>query len=65
MKLVIQNRVVRLMAPSNTVDSYSYLKLFELYDIYNYFKFIRMYKIIKAGDEYFGDITNNLLHSTA
>ena len=34
---VIQNRVVRLIAPSNTVDPYSYLKLLKLSDIYNYF----------------------------
>ena len=46
---VIQNRVVRLIAPSNTVDPYSYLKLLKLSDIYNYFVLIKMYKIVKSG----------------
>ena len=53
---VIQNRVVRLIAPSNTVDPYSYLKLLKLSDIYNYFELIKMYKIVKSGDRYIGDI---------
>ena len=53
---VIQNRVVRLIAPSNTVDPYSYLKLLKLSDIYNYFVLIKMYKVVKSGEGYFGDI---------
>ena len=55
---VIQNRVVRLIAPSNTVDPYSFLKLLKLSDIYNFFVLIKMYKIVKSGDGYFGDIIN-------
>ena len=55
---LIQNRVVRLIAPSNTVDPYSYLKLLKLSDIYSYFVLIKMYKVIKSGDGYFGDIIN-------
>ena len=55
---VIQNRVVRLIAPSNTVDPYSYLKLLKLSDEYNYFVLIKMYKVVKSGDGYFGDIIN-------
>ena len=51
---VIQNRA--LIAPSNTVDLYSYLKLLKLSDIYNYFVLIKMYQIVKSGDGYFGDI---------
>ena len=65
---VIQNRVVRLIAPSNTVDPYSYLKFLKLSDIYNYFVLIKMYKIFKSGDRYFGDIidecrANNLYNT--
>ena len=55
---VIQNRVVRLITPSNTVDPYSYLKLLKLSDIYNYFVLIKIYKVVKSGDGYFGDIIN-------
>ena len=45
----IQNRVVRLIAPSDTVDRYSYFKLLKLSDMYNYVMFIKMYKIVKSG----------------
>ena len=61
---VIQNRVIRLIAPSNTADPYSYLKLLKLSDIYIYiyiyiynsFVLIKMYKTGKSGVGYFGDI---------
>ena len=33
-------------------------KLLKLSDIYNYFVLIKMYKIVKSGDGYFGDIIN-------
>ena len=60
---VIQNRAVRLISPSlNTNDCYTANKLLKLDDVYVYFLLVKIFYIIKLGNNsYFTNIIQNCL----
>ena len=59
--VTIYNRMVRLMMPGSTAQSFTTLKLLTFHDIYKYFILVKTFSVIKGGDNYFHGIFSNYL----
>ena len=59
--VTIHNRMVRLMMPGSTAQSFTTLKLLTFHDIYKYFILVKTFSVIKGGDSYFHEIFSNYL----
>ena len=59
--VTIHNRMIGLMMPGTTAQSFTTLKLLTFHDIYKYFILVKTFSVIKGGDSYFNEIFSNYL----